>query len=157
MREHTFPSADFPAFPNLSISTPNEWVPLAAPGTVIALAAPEIDAKVRSNVVVTLTRFAKGYDLRTASEALRVDTSKLLNVQVVGEGREEIGGRDSYLLEIAYTSEVGVTIVQSYRLFVVEEGHTCDLVHATGSCGGDEAEEVLPVLREIVRSVAANA
>ncbi len=156
MTQLTFPSAAFPAFPAVVADVPDDWQAVSVPGTVMATAAPEVAGEFRPNVVVSITRFAAGYALGTAEEAVAQRFAGFEQAHEIGRDRSEIGGREWAHIESTFVDPRVGTVVQAAHLAVVENGPVVDLVQVTGTVSAAQAKAgVLDVVRGIQRSITA--
>lgn len=142
-----FPSVDCPSLTGCSVDLPDGWVPVVAPGAVLAAVRQADEGVFRANVAVTVTRFAAGYALDTAVAELQAKLATLAEVEEVGVAAIGLGSVDAHAQEIAFAEPRTGTLVQAHRLAVVENGPAADLVHAVGTCAGDAIEHDLREIR----------
>ena len=153
MAVHAFPSDPFPAPPGFQITSPDEWEALADAGSLLAVAAPLVPDRFRSNVVVTWSRRPAGTN---ADEVLAEVVQRYRaedEMELAGTAEAESGGLQARLCEVAFRLRDAGTIVQTSMIVTAPGGGVTDVIIATGSCAGTELATELPVLRDIVRSL----
>lgn len=154
----TFPSAEFPAFPTISLDAPDDWTGIVVPGTVLAVAAPEIEGEFRPNVVVSVTRFTADYALDLAENAVVEKFAGLEDSHLIGRDRSTIGDLEWAHVESTFLDPRVGTLVQAAHLAVVVHDGVADLIQVTGSVTGLQAKDgVINTLRELQRSVTVRA
>ncbi len=156
MKQMRFPSEAFPPCPSIELTTPDDWTGIHAPGTVVAVAAPASDA-FQANVVVTWARVGPEFGLADAVREVEQRYAEEQDVAVIGsavtvEDAEWIG-------EYSFVHPSAGTLVQSNLVVVLNNPSVgvTDVVHACGSCAADQIKTTFPAVREIVRSMKANA
>jgi hypothetical protein len=152
-----FPSELFPPFPSLRMAIDDSWRPWTAPGSVLAAVAPETDEAFRPNIVITTSRFDSDYSLSAASSVLDERIRQLPEVEIVGATTRTVDGREMLVKEVAFRSERELTLVQSYRLMVVQHDGVQDLIHGTGTCDSAHAARDLVTIRAALDSLAVGA
>lgn len=151
-----FPSADFPAFPVISIDVPDDWQGLTLAGAVIAAAAPEVPGEFRPNVVVSVTRFDAGYALDTAEQAILQKFAGLEQAHEIGRDRVTVEGVEWAHIESTFLDPRAGTLVQAVHAAVVSHGRVADLVQITASVTGSQAQAgLIDTIRTIQRSATA--
>lgn len=149
----TYPSADLPGPPRVTLTAPEGWELLTVPGVQIAIAEPARATGFRSNLVVTIQRMRVGYDLAVARVDLERRTSALPDLEDLGTGEIEVGPTTWLASEYGYTQPGADTVVQASRCAVLERGPVVDVVEVVGSCGADRAEDAIEVIRAVQDSV----
>src|SRR5690625_5792251 len=66
----SYPSAEFPGPPRITVEIPDAWQTLTVPGVQLAVAQPRVEGSFRANVVVTVQRFAADFTLEAARAGL---------------------------------------------------------------------------------------
>lgn len=141
------PGVEIPAPPRLSLDVPEDWEILVVPGVQLAVAEPRPEGRFRTNLVITVQRLAAGHDLERAREDIARRTAALPELEDLGAGDLEAGGRTWFASEYGYTPPGASTTVQAVRCTVLERGDVVDVVEVVGSCGADVAEAHIDVLR----------
>ncbi len=149
----TYPSAQIPGPPHISMDVPDDWEVLTIPGVQIAIAEPVVDGQFRLNVVVTVQRFAAGFTLEQAEQGLEKRKKSLPELEDLGTGELESQGRTWVASEYGYTQPGRPTVVQAARYCLVERGDVVDVVEVIGSCGAESADDDIELLRTIQDSL----
>lgn len=150
----SFPSADFPGPPQISLEVPDEWETLTVPGVQLAVAQPRVEGRFRANVVVTVQRFGPEFGLDAAKAGLEQRKAALPELEEIGTGEITVGETTWIASEYGYTQPGRPTVVQAARYAVVDRaGVATDVVEIVGSCGAESAEEEIELVRSIQDSV----
>ena len=150
----SYPSAEFPAPPQVTVEVPDDWEMLTVPGVQMALAQPRQEGKFRANVVVTVQRFGPGFTLEAAKEGLEQRKSALPELEELGTGEIDVEGTTWIASEYGYTQPGRSTVVQAARYAVVARGDVAtDVIEIVGSCGAESAEDEIELVRSIQDSV----
>lgn len=152
-----FPSPHFPAFPGVSLQVPDGWQPIIVPGVMIAVALPPVEGTFRQNLVVAISRFAAGYELQTAIDAVTTKFASLEGSEEIGRDLTTLNGHEWFHIESTFLDPRAGTLVQAAQLAIVEQGGFVDLIQITGTVSAAQAQEFLPQLRDIQRSVVLSA
>lgn len=153
-RTIAYPSRQFPAPPAIAVSMPDEWEPLVVPGVQMAIAQPRREGRFRANIVITIQRFAAGFTLEDAKKGLEQRKQALPQLEELGTGEIEADGIVWAASEYGYTQPGRPTVVQAARYAVIpREDVAVDVVEVVGSCGAEDAEAEIELLREIQDSV----
>ena len=146
----SFPSADFPGPPQISLEVPDEWETLTVPGVQLAVAQPRVEGRFRANVVVTVQRFGPEFSLDAAKAGLEQRKAALPELEEIGTGEITVGETTWIASEYGYTQPGRPTVVQAARYAVVDRaGVATDVVEIVGSCGAESAEEEIELVRSI--------
>jgi hypothetical protein len=150
----SYPSEDFPPPIGFTIDVPDTWNPLAVPGVQMAVAEPRAERRFRANVVLTVQRCPSGFGLEQAQEQLESRKASLPDLEEIGTGRLEIEDHSWLASEYGYTQPGHRTVLQTVRCTVVpRSAHVSDVVEVVASCGSEDAESQIEVLRRIQDSV----
>ena len=150
----SYPSADFPGPPQISCEIPEEWETLTVPGVQLAAAQPRVEGRFRANVVVTVQRFGPDFTLEAARAGLDQRKAALPGLEEIGTGEIELEGTTWIASEYGYTQPGRPTVVQAARYAVVDRGDVAtDVVEIVGSCGAENAEEEIELVRSFQDSV----
>jgi hypothetical protein len=154
MTQHAFPSDAFPALPALALDAPDHWSRVIAPGSVVSLVWPREEGHFTPNVVVSVTRFDRGYAFNTATDALDAQLTSLQEAEVTARDKGQLDGRDAYVQEVVFVDDAVGSLVQVNLVVLVDHGPVVDLVHVAGTAAGDRLESDYAEVREIVQSLA---
>lgn len=153
----SFPSAAFPAYPSVALDVPDDWEPLNAQGSLIAVAQRVEAGQFRPNVVVAISRFTGDYQLATAIEAVVRKFGEQKDISEIGREERTVLGVPGFRMEVSFSDERVGTLVQAIHLAVVRQGGVADLVQITGSCSASQAREIWPVVRSVLESATGGA
>lgn len=150
----SYPSADFPGPPRVTVQVPDDWETLTVPGVQLAVAQPRVEGRFRANVVVTVQRFGAEFTLEAAHAGLDQRKAALPELEELGTGEIEVEGRTWIASEYGYTQPGRSTVVQAARYAAVPRGEVAtDVIEIVGSCGAESAEEEIELVRSIQDSV----
>ena len=152
-----FPGDDFPAFPSIALEAPEDWEPIHAYGSVLAVAEPQRPGRFRSNVVVALSRFGADYALDTAVQAVTEKFQTLPDLEVIGREERTVLGAPGFRMEVSFSDPRVGTLVQAVHLAVIPAGGVSDLVQVTGTAGGAQAREDWPTIRAVLDSATTDS
>lgn len=148
------PGAEIPAPPHVAMDVPDDWGVLVVPGVQIAVAEPRVEGRFRCNVVVTVQRFAPGFDIERAREGMDTRKAGLPDLEDLGTGDLVQGDRTWVASEYGYTQPGAATVVQAARYTVIDRGEAgVDVIEVVGSCGADQADTQIEIVRDIQDSV----
>jgi hypothetical protein len=152
MRPLAYPSTEFPAPPSFRFDVPINWTPMAIAGTVAAVRCEVGPASFAPNVVVTIERVSgsRNYVLSRQSDVI----DSLNDIARLDELDLDIAGVAWHVWEYAFAERDAGTLVQVVAVAVAGEGKAAHAISVVGSVTGVRAEELLPVIRSIVRSVS---
>lgn len=151
MRQLNYPSTEFPAPPTFRFGVPNNWIPTSVAGTVAAVRYEVGPTSFAPNVVVTIERVSVSRDdvLRRQSDVI----DSLVDVAKLNELDLDITGVSWRVWEYAFTEARAGTLVQVVATTVIGDHESAQAVSIVGSVTADRAEELLPTIRAIVRSI----
>lgn len=150
----SYPSKDFPGPPSIALSIPDDWETLVVPGVQLAIAQPRREGRFRANVVVTIQRFGPDFTLAAAKAGLEKRKVALPELEDLGSGELESDGVTWAASEYGYTQPGRPTVVQAARYAVVPRGDVAaDVIEVVGSCGAEDAEIEIEIVREIQDSL----
>lgn len=142
--------------PVVSLDVPAGWEPFLVPAAEVAVTESEPRSPYRPNVVVTVARAAGAVGPEAAlSQAVEDNTAAL----EAADGWTEIGseyrtvvGVDGFRIEGAFVIPGVGTVFQGVWLAAVASGSLVDVIAVTATCGADDGERLVPVLRQIAGS-----
>jgi len=154
----SYPSAEFPGPPRITVEIPDAWQTLTVPGVQLAVAQPRVEGSFRANVVVTVQRFGAEFTLEAAQAGLEQRKAALPELEELGTGEIDVEGTTWIASEYGYTQPGRPTVVQAARYAVFARGEVAtDVVEIVGSCGAESAEEEIELVRSIQDSVSVSA
>lgn len=150
----SYPSEDFPGFPEITMDCPDGWEPQQVPGAQLAIVQQRPEGEFRPNVVVIMQRL---HPDQTTDDVI-ADAVKRLEAtpgyEEVGRTRTTLAGVPAARIEGAWATETTGTIAQALRIGVIEHDGVRDALEITGTCAGPQAPDVWPEVRAIQDSVA---
>ncbi|MFB2579913.1 hypothetical protein ACEXQD_01570 [Herbiconiux sp. P15] len=153
----SFPGDSAPALPSIGLTVPDDWSALAVSGAVLAAGKQVEPEHFRPNIVVAISRFAAGYTLQTAIDAVVARVESIEGVQELGRDAHEVLGREGFRMEFSYPDPRVGSLMQGVRIAIVENGPVTDLVQITGTTSGQQATEMWDEIREIQSSAITTA
>ena len=149
----TYPSAQFPGPPSVSVDIPQSWAPVRVPGTLLAARRASAGGVFAPNVVV-----------RGFTRSGRFTIGRAL-AELQGFVEQRPGGRMDrpFEIDIEQVPFVGVTVswsdervgdlVQAHLFAGARRGQVVDLIQLTGSVAGPDAETEYPVVQDLMQTV----
>jgi hypothetical protein len=153
----SFPGDSAPALPSIGLTVPDDWSPLAVAGAMLATGKKVEQGEFRPNVVVAISRFAQGYALQTAIDAVIGRVESIEGVKELGRDAHEVVGREGFRIEFSYPDPRVGTLMQAVRIAVVENGPVADLVQVTATTTGKQATEFWDEIRAIQDSAVTTS
>lgn len=153
MPQLTYPSETFPGPPSVTLDVPDTWAPVRVGGALMSCRRIESDRGFAPNVVIRGFQRASDFTMRDALAELRgfvedqqdgtVDTP----FDLVLDGLRLLG------VNVSWTDpEIG-TVVQIHLFHSSRRGRVVDLVQATGSVGGHDAQSSYGEVQQILQTV----
>src|SRR5699024_8863841 len=151
----SYPSAEFPGPPRITVEIPDAWQTLTVPGVQLAVAQPRVEGRFRANVVVTVQRFAADFTLEAARAGLEQRKAALPELEELGTGESDGAGTAWGAREGGAAQPARPAAVQAARSAICARGEVArDGVEIVGSCGAESAEEEIELVRSIQDSVS---
>jgi len=148
----TYPSAEFPGYPTISLHYSDRWSPLRTPTTPLALVRDSGPGAFRANVVLAIARLDPGSTLAPVEEALTRSFAGLPGYVESARGTGELNGWATSTIDGSFTDpEVG-TLVQSVTVVLAVHDGVTDAIQLTGTCSAAQSAEVLDEIHLILAS-----
>lgn len=154
-KDIAFPSTEFPKFPELQVTVPDEWSAMQVPETVLAIGADSSENEFRPNVCVSVTRLPGEIVLDAVAENLVKRFQAIEDFEEIGQETRPVLGIDGFRIEGSFFMEDIGTLFQAVHTAAVFNGKSTDIVEAVATCSANQAEAFVPVLREILDSLKA--
>ncbi|MFE5777166.1 hypothetical protein [Brachybacterium sp. NPDC056505] len=149
-----YPSEEFPPPVGFRLEVPEDWETLSVPGVQMAAAAPRREGSFRANVVLTVQRCPAATPMQSVRESLEARKAALPQLEEIDTGELEIDGVAWLASEYGYTQPGQRTVVQAARYTMVpRSAHSADILEVVASCGAEDADAQIAVLRRIQDSV----
>jgi hypothetical protein len=154
MKQLSFPSAGFPAYPSVVVETPDEWTTRVMPETVlVALDDRSADRRFSPNLVVTITRTPGLLEATTAEEQVDKYVNSIGDHKVIDRVHDKINGQPWYVVEYAFPHENVGTLYQVIATTVVSRDTASDVIRLTGTAVAAPDVKDITALRKVVSSV----
>jgi len=157
MAKLVFPSAEFPAQPAVTLQIPEGWVPVQAPGAVMAARSAAGDGAFVSNVVVRIERRPLDFELGDAVAELRAFAIGRPEGTTSEPFTTDLDGRVFVGCDVSWVDDRAGTVLQAHLFGGVPTGRYLHLVQVTGSVGGAQAREEYPAIKEIMKSLTVTS
>lgn len=157
MTIYSYPSEQFPQFPSIQLSTPEDWEPATVPGAVLAARAVRPPARFAPNVMVTVSRYTAQFGRDEAMELLHESLRRHPEAKVEEPFTAAFGPDDYMLVNVVFDDPVGGTLVQvhGYSSFPIGPAHPehRDVVQIMGTCTAVDASTDYPLLQQVMESL----
>lgn len=153
MPELTYPSEVFPGPPGVTIDVPDTWAPVRVGGTLLSCRRVESEQDFAPNVVVRGFQRTSDFTMRHALEELRSFVADQAEGHVDEPFELELAGVPFLGVNVSWKDpEIG-TVVQIHLFAGSRRGRIVDLVQATGSVGGDDAQSSYAEVQQILQAL----
>ena len=153
MPQLTYPSEVFPGPPGVTIDVPDTWAPVRVGGTLLSCRRIESDHGFAPNVVVRGFQRTADFTMRHALQELRGFVSDQQDGHVDEPFELELGEVPFVGVNVSWTDpEIG-TVVQIHLFAGSRRGRIVDLVQATGSVGGGDAQSAYGEVQQVLRTI----
>lgn len=153
MPQLTYPSETFPGPPSVTIDVPDTWAPVRVGGTLVSCRRIASDHGFAPNVVIRGFQRSSDFTMRNALAELRGFVADQQAGNVDEPFELELGEVPFLGVNVSWTDpEIG-TVVQIHLFAGSRRGRILDLVQATGSVGGDDAQSSYAEVQQILRTV----
>ncbi|MCB2178092.1 MAG: hypothetical protein KQH57_19970 [Actinomycetales bacterium] len=153
----SYPSADFPGPPSLTVAVPDGWVRLDQADTVVAAVDPASPQGAATTFLVTVARVVGEQDLDGLVGRQVSVAAEGLGATVERQRREQVAGLDAVwsAFSLPARSDRPVSLFQAQTaLLVPRRPRVRDLVTMVATCSADLAPRYGEVFREIFLSLA---
>lgn len=160
MNELMYPSAEAPASPGIRLTLAPDWVPVVAPGAVLAAVKRMPSDVFIPNLQVTVTRHPVSWSLEQEAESLDEGLAGLVgaDVNVLDTPPAELPpDSDATCRLVAHQDPAAGSIVQVFFVIRVPQGPVADMVHCIGTVHRDtdpgDREEMKRIISSAIVSV----
>jgi len=153
MPQLTYPSETFPGPPSVMLDVPESWAPVRVGGTLLSCRRISSDQGFAPNVVIRGFQRSSDFTMRNALAELRGFVSDHEDGHVDDPFELELEGVPFLGVNVSWTDpEIG-TVVQIHLFAGSRRGRIVDLIQATGSVGGEDAQSSYAEVQQILQTV----
>lgn len=149
----SFPSADFPGFPYLSVEAPEQWVGLGAVGLPLALARNVEGQTFRPSLLVSVSRVGAESSFESQCSALLARLKKLPRFKEVLRDESQGPLGQELFVEGRFVGGKGELLKQFVRVVFIKRGFVYDVVEITGTVSLLTRDNGEDEVRDLVHSV----
>lgn len=153
MPQLTYPSETFPGPPSVTLDVPDTWAPVRVGGALMSCRRIESDRGFAPNVVVRGFQRDSDFTLRDALAELRTFVEGQPDGVVDTPFDLDLDGQPLLGVNVSWTDPAIGVVVQIHLFHSSRRGRVVDLVQATGSVGGDDAQRSYGDVQQILRTV----
>lgn len=147
-----FPSAEFPAPPDLSVTLPADWRGERVPESTLAAVRDVVPGEFVSNVIVRSYRVRDDFTIDNAAQSVNAALDSLPDVTEIGRESIKRADRSGYRREVSYRDPVAGTLIQAVLVYAVHRETVADVVEVVGTVGAARPQD-LPEVRDIQASL----
>lgn len=153
MAQLSYPSETFPGPPSVTVDVPDTWGPVRVGGTLLACRRVSSDHGFAPNVVVRGFQRTADFTMRDALAELRGFVDGQPSGSVDEPFEIELGDVPFIGVNVSWDDpDIGM-VVQIHLFAGSRRGRVVDLVQATGSVGGEDAQSSYTEVQQILQSV----
>lgn len=153
MPQLQYPSDIFPGPPGVTVDVPETWAPVRVGGTLLACRRIESDHGFAPNVVVRGFQRTSDFTMRHALEELKGFLADQPRGNVDRPFELELESVPFLGVNVSWQDpEIG-TVVQIHLFAGSRRGRVVDLVQATGSVGGADAQSSYAEVQQILQTI----
>ena len=153
MAELRYPSEVFPGPPGVTIEVPESWGPVRVGGTLLACRRIQSDHGFAPNVVIRGFQRTGDFTMRHALGELRAFVSGQESGHVDEPFELQLGEVPFVGVNVSWKDPEIATIVQIHLFAGSRRGRIVDLVQATGSVGGGDAQSAYAEVQQILQTI----
>jgi hypothetical protein len=149
----TYPSAQFPGPPSVSVQIPDGWAPVRVPGTLLAARRAESDGRFAPNVVVRGFTRSGDFTIGRALGELKAYVDERTDGEMDAPFSVEIEDVPFVGVNVSWTDEKVGDVVQAHLFAGARRGQVVDLIQVTGSVGGEQVSSDYETLQQLMQTV----
>lgn len=153
MPELSYPSEVFPGPPGVTIDAPDTWAPVRVGGTLLACRRIDSDHGFAPNVVVRGFQRTGDFTMREAVAELRTFVDEQSEGHVDEPFELTLGEVPFLGVNVSWSDPDIGTIVQIHLFAGSRRGRIVDLVQATGSVGGGDAQSAYAEVQQVLQTI----
>lgn len=153
MPQLTYPSETFPGPPSVTLDVPETWAPVRVGGALMSCRRIDGDRGFAPNVVIRGFQRASDFTMRDALAELRGFVEEQQDGRVDAPFDLDLDGTSLLGVNVSWTDpQIGI-VVQIHLFHSSRRGRVVDLIQATGSVGGDDAQSSYGEVQQILQTV----
>lgn len=152
MTEFSYPSDQFPPQPGLTLTTPDGWTAIPAPGAAMAVRADAAPDTFAPNVLITVHRYLADFELSTALDGLRAELAEFEESRVEEPFAATFGEDPCVVVNTGVRHPEHGMLVQVHAYTSFGYGPVKDVIHVVGTCAGGRITEDYPLLQQVLES-----
>jgi hypothetical protein len=149
----TYPSAQFPGPPSVSVQIPEGWAPVRVPGTLLAARQAESGGRFAPNVVVRGFTRSGDFTIGRALGELKAYVDERTDGEMDAPFSVEIEDVPFVGVNVSWTDEKVGDVVQAHLFAGARRGQVVDLIQVTGSVGGEQVSSDYETLQQLMQTV----
>jgi hypothetical protein len=149
----TYPSAQFPGPPSVSVDVPEGWAPVRVPGTLLAARRADTAGRFAPNLVVRGFTRSGDFTIGRALGELRSYVEDRAQGQMDPPFALELDGVPFVGVNVSWTDERVGDVVQAHLFAGARRGQVVDLIQVTGSVGGEQVGAEYDTLQQLMQTV----
>jgi hypothetical protein len=149
----TYPSAQFPGPPSISVDIPEGWSAVRVPGTLLAARRAGTDGRFAPNVVVRGFTRSGDFTIGRALAELRSYVQDRTDGQMDAPYAHAIEQIPFVGVNVSWSDERVGDVVQAHLFAGARRGQVVDLIQVTGSVGGEQAGSEYVSLQRLMQTV----
>ena len=149
----TYPSAQFPGPPSISVDIPEGWAPVRVPGTLLAARRAGTAGRFAPNVVVRGFTRSGDFTMGRALGELRAYVDERNDGQMDAPFTLDIDGVPFVGVNVSWTDDRVGDVVQAHLFAGARRGQVIDLIQVTGSVGGEQVDAEYDTVQELMQTV----
>jgi hypothetical protein len=139
----------------VTIDVPDTWGPVRVGGTLLACRRVESDHGFAPNVVIRGFQRTSDFTMRHALEELRGFVAQQQDGDVDEPFELQLGEIPFVGVNVSWVDPQIGTIVQIHLFAGSRRGRIVDLIQATGSVGGGDAQSAYAEVQQVLRTIRA--
>jgi hypothetical protein len=149
----TYPSAQFPGPPSVSVDIPEGWSPVRVPGTLLAARRTDTGGRFAPNVVVRGFTRSGDFTVGRALGELKSYVQDRADGQMDAPFAVEIDAVPFVGVNVSWRDDRVGDVVQAHLFAGARRGQVVDLIQVTGSVGGEQVGVEYSSLQTLMQTV----
>jgi len=149
----TYPSAQFPGPPSISVDIPQGWAPVRVPGTLLAARRADTAGRFAPNLVVRGFTRSGDFTIGRALAELKAYVQDRSEGQMDAPFAIELEEVPFVGVNVSWTDDRVGDVVQAHLFAGARRGQVVDLIQVTGSVGGEQVGSEYDTLQQLMQTV----